>query len=134
MNPNLTVRSDKTHLLGQIIVNDQGVFAVVSEVLPHGAARVRSQVLQRSSVGGSGGHYDGVLDGVGIGQPLHQLSHRGSLLTDGNVDAVQLLLLIGALVKALLVDDCVDGDGGFAATQDSIRRLAPHVLYRYCSC
>lgn len=96
------------------------MFAVVSEVLPHGAARVRGQVLQRGGVGGRGRHDDGVLHGVGIGQPLHQLGHRGSLLANGDVDAVQLLLLIGALVKALLVDDCVDGDGSFAATQNSI--------------
>lgn len=92
------------------------MLAVVPEVLPHGAARVRGQVLQRSGVRGGGGHHDGVLHRISIGQPLHQLSHRGSLLTNGNVDAVQLLLLIRALVEALLVDDRVNGDGRFAAT------------------
>jgi hypothetical protein len=34
-------------LLGQIVINDQGVFAVVHEVLAHGAAGVGRQVLHR---------------------------------------------------------------------------------------
>lgn len=90
------------------------MLAVVSEVLAHGAARVGGQVLQGSSVGGGGRNHDGVLHGVSVCQPLHQLSHSGSLLADGDVDAVQLLLLVGALVETLLVDDGVDGNGGFS--------------------
>jgi len=94
------------------------VLAVVSEVLAHGAAGVGSQVLQRSGIGGSSSHHDGVLHGALVRQPLHELSHGGSLLADGHVDAVQLLLLVSSFVEALLVDDCVDGNGGFAATQN----------------
>lgn len=93
------------------------MLAIVSEVLPHGAAGVRSQVLQRSSIGGRGRHNDGVLHGIGIGQPLHQLSHCGSLLADGDVDAVQLLLLVSSIIEAFLVDDRVDGNCSFAATK-----------------
>lgn len=51
-------------LLGQIVVDDEGVLAVVTEELSHGAARVGSQVLQGSGVGGGGGHNDGVVDGT----------------------------------------------------------------------
>lgn len=102
------------HLFGQVIIDDQGVFAVVSEVLSHGAARVWSQVLQGGSVGGSGRDHNGVLHGIGISQPLHQLSNSGPLLSDGNVDAVELLLLISTIIKPLLVDDCVDGNGSFS--------------------
>ena len=91
------------------------MFAVVSEVLSHGAARVWGQVLQRSSIRGGGRDHDGVLHGVSVSQPLHQLSHSGPLLSNGDVDAVQLLLLISSLIEALLVDDCVNGNGGFAA-------------------
>ncbi len=90
------------------------MLAVVSEVLSHGAARVWGQVLQRGSIRGGGRDHDGVLHGIGISQPLHQLSHSGPLLSDGDVDAVQLLLLISSFVETLLVDDCVDGNGGFA--------------------
>ena len=37
-------------LLGQIIVDDESVHAVVAEELAHGAAGVGGQVLERSSV------------------------------------------------------------------------------------
>lgn len=90
------------------------MFAVVSEVLAHGAAGVWSQVLQRSSIRCGGGHHDGVLHSISICQPLHQLGHGGSLLTDSHVDAVELLFLFSAIVEALLVDDGVNGNGGFA--------------------
>ncbi len=93
------------------------MLAVVSEVLSHGAARVGGQVLQRSSIRGGGRDHDGVLHGISISQPLHQLSHSGPLLANGDVDTVQLLLLVSSVVEALLVDDCVDGDGGFAGPQ-----------------
>uniref|UniRef100_A0A182SVP3 Uncharacterized protein n=1 Tax=Anopheles maculatus TaxID=74869 RepID=A0A182SVP3_9DIPT len=46
-------------LLGQIVVDDQGVLAVVTEVFTHGTARVRRQVLQRGSIRSGGGHDDG---------------------------------------------------------------------------
>ena len=47
-------------LLGQVVEDDDGVHAVVSEVLAHGHTGVGGQVLQGSSIGGSGGHHDGV--------------------------------------------------------------------------
>ena len=55
-----------------------------------------------------------VLHGVGVGETLDDLGDGGSLLSDGDVDAVKLLLLVSGLVEALLVDDGVDGDGGLA--------------------
>ena len=39
-----------TDLFRQVVVNDEGVFAVVSEVFSHGAAGVGRQVLQGGSV------------------------------------------------------------------------------------
>merc|ERR1712079_171445 len=101
-------------LLGQVVEDDDGVHAVVSEVLSHGHARVGGQVLQGSGVRGSGGHNDGVLHGISIGQSLDNLGHGGSLLADGNVDAERLLLGVSSIVESLLVDDGVNGDGGFA--------------------
>ncbi|KAF3848591.1 hypothetical protein F7725_015088, partial [Dissostichus mawsoni] len=94
-----------------IVVDDEGVFPAVSEEFSHGAPGVRGEVLQRRGVRGGGRHHDGVLHGVGVRQPLHQLSHGGPLLPDGHVDAVKLLLLVRALVETLLVDDRVHGDG-----------------------
>lgn len=40
--------------------------------------------------------------------PLDDLGNSGSLLPNGNVDAVQLLLLFTGIIEALLVDDGVD--------------------------
>ncbi len=45
---------------------------------------------------------------------LDELGHSRTLLTNGDVDAVQLLLLVGAVVEALLVDDGVNGNGSLA--------------------
>lgn len=58
-----------------------------------------------------------------VSQPLHDLSDGGPLLSDGDVDAVQLLLLILSLVETLLVDDGVDGQGslaGLTVTNDQL--------------
>lgn len=49
-----------------------------------------------------------------ISQPLHDLGDGGTLLSDSDVDAVQLLLLIFSFVETLLVDDCVDGQSSLA--------------------
>ena len=50
----------------------------------------------RSSLGGSGGDNDGVLHAVVLLKSLDELGDGGSLLTNGNVDAVKLLALVGA--------------------------------------
>merc|ERR1719266_3031424 len=102
-------------LLGQVVEDDHSVHAVVTEVLSHSNAGVGGEVLQRSGVGGGGRDDDGVLHGVGVSEPLHNLSDSGPLLADGDVDTVQLLLGVVGLVEALLVDDGVNGDGGLAS-------------------
>ena len=97
-------------LLGEIVVEDHGVLAVVSEVLTHGAASVRSKVLQRSRVGGSGGHDDGVVNSLGLLEGADQLGNGGALLANADVDAHQLVLL----TLGLLVDNGINGNGGLA--------------------
>ena len=89
--------------------------SVVSEELAHGTAGVRSKVLQWSSIRRRCAHYYRVLHRVGVRQSLHDLSHRRTLLTDSDVDAVQLGFLILALVEPLLVYDGVDCDRRLAA-------------------
>ena len=41
------------------------------------------------------------LHGVGVSEPLDDLSHSGPLLADGDVDAEKLLLGVGAVVEVL---------------------------------
>jgi hypothetical protein len=74
----------------------------------------RSNVLQGSGLRGSGGDNDGVLHGVVLLEGLDELSDGGTLLADGDVDAVELLGLVVAAVPALLVEDGVEADGGLA--------------------
>ena len=101
-------------LLGQVVKDDQGVLAVVTEVLSHGGTREGSQVLQRSRVGSGSGDDDRVLHGVVLLQGLDELGDGGPLLSDGDVDTVQLLRLVGRVVEPLLVEDGVEGDGGLS--------------------
>merc|ERR1712205_254938 len=102
-------------LLGQVVEDDDGVHAVVAEVLSHGHAGVGGEVLEGSSVGGSGRHDDGVLHGVSVSEPLDDLGDGGPLLADSDVDTVELLLGVIGLVESLLVDDGVDGNGSLAS-------------------
>lgn len=81
-------------LLRQIVVDDESVLSVVTEPLAHGATGEGSNVLQRGSLGSSSGDNDGVLHGVVLLKSLDELSDGGSLLTDGNVDTVELLGLV----------------------------------------
>lgn len=102
-------------MLGQIVVDDERVHAIVSEKLAHGAARVWGQVLERGSVGGRSADDDGVLHGVSVRKALHNLGDGGSLLANGDVDAEELLLVVFALHPSLLVDDRVNGNGSLAS-------------------
>lgn len=98
-------------LLGQIIVDDDGVLAVVTEPFTHSTASEGSNVLKGSGLRGSSGNDDRVLQGVILLKSLDELSNSGTLLTDGNVDTVQFLGLIIGVVPALLVEDGVKSDG-----------------------
>lgn len=53
-------------LLRQIVVDDEGVLAVVTEELAHGAARVGREILQGSGIGRGSWYDDGVVDGTWI--------------------------------------------------------------------
>jgi len=110
-------------LLGQVIVGDNGMTAVVTEPLTHSATGERSNVLQRSSLGGGGSNDDGVLHGVVLLKGLDELSDGGTLLTDGDVDGVELLLLVAGVVPTLLVQHGVESDGsltGLTVTNDQL--------------
>lgn len=83
----------------------------------------RSNVLQGSGLRGSGGNDDRVLHGVVLLEGLDELGNGGTLLTDGDVDAVELLGLVVGVVPALLVEHGVEGDGslsGLTVTNDQL--------------
>jgi hypothetical protein len=95
-------------LLGEIVVEDDSVLAVVTEVLAHGGAGVGGKELEGGGIGGRGGHDDAVAHGLLLVELADELGDGGTLLADADVDAGEGLGL------GLLVDDGVDGDGGLA--------------------
>ncbi|MNQ69119.1 hypothetical protein D3C85_836990 [compost metagenome] len=92
-------------MLGQIVIDDQRVFAAVAEVLAHGATGVGGDELQRSGFGSGSGNDDGVSQGAVFFQLAHHVGDGRLLLTDCHVDALN--------AAVLLVDDGVDGQSGF---------------------
>lgn len=80
-------------------------------------------LLQRSGLRGSGGNDNRVLHGVVLLKGLDELSDGRTLLTDSNVDAVELLGLVVGVVPPLLVEDGVKSDGsltGLTVTNDQL--------------
>lgn len=91
------------------------MLAVVTEPLAHSASREGSEVLERSGLGGGGSDDDSVLHGIVLLEGLDELGDGGTLLADGDVDTVKLLVLVLAVVPPLLVENGVDGDGGLTS-------------------
>jgi hypothetical protein len=98
-------------LLGEVVEDDQGVLALVHPVLADGRAGVGGDVLEGGGQVGRGADDHGVVEGAVLLQGADELAHRGGLLADGHVDALDLL--VGAPVLAL-VDDGVQADGALA--------------------
>jgi hypothetical protein len=71
--------------------------------------------LEGSSLGGGGGNDDGVLHGIVLFKGLDELSDGGTLLTDGDVDAVKLLGLVAGVVPTLLVEHGIKSDGSLTS-------------------
>mmetsp|Transcript_14062 Transcript_14062/g.32734 ORF Transcript_14062/g.32734 Transcript_14062/m.32734 type:complete len:449 (-) Transcript_14062:207-1553(-) len=95
-------------LLRQIIVEDHGVLAVVTEVLSHGSTGVRSKELKRGGIGGGSGDNDAVVHGATFIELSDELGDGRSLLSDTDVDTGEGIGL------GLLVDNCINGNGGLS--------------------
>ena len=87
-------------MLGQVVVDDERVHGVVAEVLAHCAPCVRSDELQGRRFAGVGRDHNGVVHRAVFFQGVDHLGHGGRLLADGDVDAVD--------VGVLLIDNRVD--------------------------
>eukprot|EP00049_Salpingoeca_infusionum_P017066 m.351668 g.351668 ORF g.351668 m.351668 type:complete len:555 (-) comp16305_c0_seq1:37-1701(-) len=102
-------------LLGQIVKDQEGVLAVVTEELTHGGTSVWGEVLKRGGIRGCGRDNDGVVEGTCGSKLLLELCNGGTLLANGDVDAVKLLALVVTVVETLLVDDSINGDSGLTS-------------------
>ena len=110
-------------LLGQIIVHNERMLAVVSEPFTHGASSEWGNVLKRGGFGSGGGNDDGVLHRIILFERLDELSNGRTLLSHSNVDTVELLGLVVAVVPPLLIEHGVEGDSslsGLTITNDQL--------------
>jgi hypothetical protein len=101
-------------LLGKIVEDDEGVLSVVTEPLSDSSSGEGSEVLKGSGFGSGSGDDDRVLEGVVLLEGLNELSDGRSLLSNSNVNTVELGVVVGSVVPSLLVEDGVDGDGGLS--------------------
>src|SRR5690606_27960445 len=116
-------------LLGQVVIADEGVLAVVTEVFAHRAARKRCEILHRSRIGSGSRDNDRIFQGAAFFENLDELGNSRTLLADGDVDAVQLVLVRAVVVDRLLVQEGVEDDGGLAGltvTDDQLALAAAH--------
>ncbi len=90
-------------VLGQVVIDAEGMAAVVPEPFADGAPAVGGEVLERRRIGGRGHHDHGILHRPVVLQRLDEMSDRGILLADGDIDADD--------PGVLLVENRVQDDG-----------------------
>ena len=113
-------------LLGQVIIDNKRMHAVVTEILAHRTGGVGCEELHRCRVRSGRGDNDGIFQRALLFQRADDLGNSGTLLADGDIDAEQLLavVLAGSRVHRLLVDEGVDGDGRLACLAVTNDQLA----------
>src|SRR5579871_5833102 len=90
-------------LLGQVIIDDNCMLSIITEPFTHRASRERSNVLKGCGFGGSCGNDDRIFHGIILLECLDELGHSRAFLTNGNVDAVEFLGLVIAIIPSPLV-------------------------------
>jgi len=112
-------------LLREVVINDEGVFATITEVFAHRAARISRDVLHRCGFRGRGGHHNGVRHRAGLFQLTDYVGNRGRFLSDGHVDTEHVL--------AFLIDDGIHCDGRLtrlAVADDQLSLATAHGHHR----
>jgi hypothetical protein len=101
-------------LLWEIVVDDESMHSVVTEVFTDSAAWVGSEELQGSSIGSCGSNNNGVFKCFTLTEKTHDVGDSGPFLADGDVDAVKGLGAVASIVASLLVENSVDGNRSFS--------------------
>ena len=115
-------------LLGEVVVDDDRMHAVVAEVFAHGAAGERGQVLHRRRVGRGRRDDDRIVERALLLEHFGELHHGRAFLPDRDVDAIKLDLLVVRRVERLLIEDGVERDRGLAGLpvpDDQLTLAAP---------
>ena len=109
-------RAVRSGVLRQIVIDAERMAALVHEVLRHGDARIRREILQRSAVRRRCRDDDGILHRARVFERLDDARDRGRLLANGDIDADAVL--------PLLVQDRIDGDRRLARAAVADNQLA----------
>ena len=82
-------------MLAQIVINDEHISALLAKILRHSAARIRCYILQRCTLGGTGGNNDGQTGIVpGSRKLILNFDDRCILLSYRNIDAYNILIAL----------------------------------------
>ena len=100
--------------------------SVVTEPLSHSESGKWCEVLKGRGLGSCGSSNDGVLHSVVLLEGPYELGDGRMLLTDGDADAVKLLILVRTIVPPLLVKDGIDSDGGLSGLTIIDDQLVPN--------
>lgn len=104
-------------LLWQIVIDDETMFSVISEVFSNSASWIRSQELKWSGLWSSSSNDDGVSQSIVVFQGFDNVSDGWSLLTNGDVNAIELLGVcrIWIVEGRLLVNDGINGNSSLSS-------------------
>src|SRR5215475_12308299 len=111
-------------LLRQVVVDDHRVHAAIAEIFAHGAAGKRREVLHGRRVGSRRRDHDRIVERAILLQHLGELHDGGALLADGNIDAIELDLLVAGGVEGFLIEDGIERDRGLAGLAIADDQLA----------
>ncbi|MPN25283.1 hypothetical protein SDC9_172690 [bioreactor metagenome] len=81
-------------MFGKVIIDNQGVHAIIHEPFAHGGAGERSQVLIRCRVRCGGSDDDGVGHGAGLFEHRDYASNIRLFLADRHVDAIKRAIVL----------------------------------------
>src|SRR5262249_299116 len=111
-------------LLRKVVIDDDRVHAVVAEILAHGAAAKRRQILHGRGVGRGRSDDDGIIKRALLFEDLHKLGNRRAFLPYRDINAVELDLLIRLGVQRLLIKDGIERNCGLAGLTVADDQLA----------
>ncbi len=93
-------------MLTQIVINDQHIITVFHPFLADCTTCIRRNILQRSRFTCGGGYNGRILHGTVGTQLFYDLCYRTGLLTNGNIDAFYIVIL--------LIDNRINGNRRFS--------------------
>src|SRR5690606_32142217 len=119
---NLTISPS---LLGQVIINNQGILTAIAEVFTHSTTGEGCQELHRCRIRRSRCDHNGVIHSAVFFQLAHNARYRRRFLTDSYINTLN--------ARTFLVDDGIHSDSGFTdltVTDDQLTLTAADRYHR----